>query len=226
MSLTQYCLFINNHVGKAAGRMFNPPLWNLAYAYGCYYRLLRHRGRKAATFTLKAQNTTLHYTKNSHKIHTKVKNKSSQIRIYIGRKHIPYCLLGNICWLICVGQAKGRLVKLYKRTAEGECFLHSNMKIFIVNNCSNFQAVISLYKLSSVKVQASQPYINVGRQYVLTRCTADISLDCLQEQTCFWSCYWTDHRIIYTSDTSVIPLLHKNWRPTCQEIFHFCDPRN
>jgi len=25
MSLTQYCLFINNHVGKAAGRMFNPP---------------------------------------------------------------------------------------------------------------------------------------------------------------------------------------------------------
>jgi len=25
MSLTQYCLFINNHVDKAAGRMFNPP---------------------------------------------------------------------------------------------------------------------------------------------------------------------------------------------------------
>jgi len=25
MSLTQYCSFINNHVGKAAGRMFNPP---------------------------------------------------------------------------------------------------------------------------------------------------------------------------------------------------------
>jgi len=23
MSLTQYCLFINNHVGKAAGRMLN-----------------------------------------------------------------------------------------------------------------------------------------------------------------------------------------------------------
>jgi len=25
VSLTQYCLFINNHVGKAAGRMLNPP---------------------------------------------------------------------------------------------------------------------------------------------------------------------------------------------------------
>jgi len=25
MSLTKYCLFINNHVGKAEGRMFNPP---------------------------------------------------------------------------------------------------------------------------------------------------------------------------------------------------------
>jgi len=24
MSLAQYCLFINNHVGKAAGRMFTP----------------------------------------------------------------------------------------------------------------------------------------------------------------------------------------------------------
>jgi len=25
MSLIQYCLLINNHVGKAAGRMFTPP---------------------------------------------------------------------------------------------------------------------------------------------------------------------------------------------------------
>jgi len=39
-----------------------------------------------------------------------------------------------------------------------------------------FQAVLSLWRLPSVKVHASQPYIKVGRQYVLVKYTADISL--------------------------------------------------
>jgi len=48
MSLTQYCLFINTHVGKAVGQMFNPPtpivkscvrLWHLTFndvVHSCY----------------------------------------------------------------------------------------------------------------------------------------------------------------------------------------------
>jgi len=39
--------------------------------------------------------------------------------------------------------------------------------------------VLSLCRLPSLKVHASQPYIKVGKQYVLVKYTADISLDCL-----------------------------------------------
>ena len=39
-----------------------------------------------------------------------------------------------------------------------------------------FQAVLSLCRLPSVKAHALQPYIKVGRQYVLVKYTADISL--------------------------------------------------
>ena len=51
------------------------------------------------------------------------------------------------------------------------------------------QAVLSLCRLPSVKVHASQPYIKVGRHYVLVKYTADISFDCLPR---------TGHKISYT----------------------------
>jgi len=43
MSLTQYILFINNHVGKAEGRVFNPPPSPIVKSCVRLCRLLRKR---------------------------------------------------------------------------------------------------------------------------------------------------------------------------------------
>jgi len=71
--------------------------------------------------------------------------------------------------------------------------------------------VLILCRFVSDNDQASQPYSRVGKQYVLTKCNAEISFDCLPI-TDIMFLNWP-YNFLHTSDTSVAPELHRKCTP-------------